>query len=279
MEAQEGGRKVLGLIGCQVLEDELAYVLCQDKELETVLVIDSPKAKGIVPKLRQGGVANILEVPVEEAGANLPKEGASAIVWVKPIELHQSPSTLRAEVVANAKQIAPLCDSILIFYGICGNAFRAIDKVADEVGAPLIILRDSKGLIVDDCIGAVLGGAEEYRSFLLRDKGGYTMNTMWAANWRHFMVETQFLHDPIDPEEARLVFQCMDYQKVVMLVTGLGDDANFHRQAGEFASIFGLGNSEERCTLGVVEATYVTAKLMMEEASLRKIHPSAFDVV
>jgi hypothetical protein len=279
MEAQGWDRRVLGLIGCQVLEDEVAHVICQDKELETVLVVDSPKAEGIASKLRQGSMANVIEAHEEELADRLPEEGASAIVWVKPIELHQSPANLRADVVASAKGIAPLCDSILIFYGVCGNAFRAMDKVADEIGAPIVILRDSKGLIVDDCIGAVLGGAEEYRNFLLRDKGGYTMNTMWAANWRHFMVETQLLHDPIDPEEARIVFQCMDYSKVVMLVTGLGDDALFHKQAEEFANTFGLGYREERCTLAAVEASYLTAKLMMEESSLRKHHPSDFHML
>jgi hypothetical protein len=275
----ETDRRVLGLIGCQVLEDEVAHVLSQDEELETVLVIDSPKAKGIASKLRQSGKPKVLEVGVEELASNLPDDGASAIVWVKPIELHQSPSQLREDVVASAKQIASLCDTILIFYGICGNAFRAIDKVGDDISAPVVILRDAKGLIVDDCVGAVLGGAEEYRNFLLRDKGGYTMNTMWAANWRHFMVETQLLHEPIDPEEARLVFQCMDYKKVVMLVTGLGDNSLFHRQADEFASTFGLGNCEEHCTLSVVEASYITAKLLMEESSLKRSHPSAFEII
>jgi len=264
VEGPTQDRRVIGVIGCQVLEDEVVHVLCHDHDLGAVLVIDSPKAKGVASKLRQGGKADVLEVGIGELASHLPRQGMSAIVWEKPIELHQSPSHLREEVVANAKEIASLCNSILIFYGICGNAFRAIDKIAEEFSVPVIILRDSRGMIVDDCIGAVLGGAEEYRNFLLRDKGGYTLNTMWAANWREFMVETQFLHYPIDPEEARMVFQCMDYKKVVMLVTGLGDEYLFHQQAQEFASTFDLGNSEERCTLDVVEDSYRVAKSKMK---------------
>lgn len=161
------------------------------------------------------------------------------------------------------KKVASLCSAILIFYGLCGNAFRGIDKIAAEFETPVIILRDEVGLVVDDCIGAVLGGAEEYRNFILNDKGGYTLNTMWAANWRNFMHETQLLHDPNDPEEAKIIFQCMDYKKVIMLRTGLGDQEAFERQATEFADTFGLGRGEVPCTLKVVESSYRAAKAMM----------------
>lgn len=262
---QGSGRrgKVLALIGCQVLEDEIAHVLAADQELDQVLVVESPQADGIAEKLRLKACGRVIEVKPEEIGGRLPLGGTSAIVWVKPIGLHQSPAHLREEVVANAKLVAPHCDAILIFYGLCGNAFRSIDTIAKEFAVPLAILRDAKGLIADDCVGTVLGGSQEYRDFLMRDKGGYTMNTMWAANWRHFMVETQLLRDPDDPEEGRMVFQCMDYRKVVMLDTGLGDPAAFRRQCDEFARVFGLGSDEERCTLKVVESSYRRAKSLL----------------
>lgn len=267
MEGPAPGRKVIAVIGCQVLEDEAVHVLASDAELQGIYVVDSPQAEGIAEKLRHAGNSRVFEVRPEELRASLPDQGLSAIVWVKPIGLHQSPQHLREEVVTNAKQIAPLCDSILIFYGLCGNAFRAIDAIAEEFSVPLVILRDAQGLIVDDCVGAVLGGTEEYRAFLLRDKGGYTLNTMWAANWRHFMVETQLLHDPNDPEEAKMVFQCMDYKNVVMLDTGLVDKEEFRREAEEFARTFDLGNTEERCTLRVVEDSYRLAKSMMKKGT------------
>lgn len=269
MEEQTSSRRVIAVIGCQVLEDEVSHVIGIDPDIQSIFVLESPHATGIAEKLRRSGRAQVHEVKPEDLVAALPKNGLSAVVWIKPIDLHQSPAHLREEVVANARMIAPICDSILIFYGLCGNAFRAIDDIAKEFDIPLVILRDSQGLIVDDCIGAVLGGTEEYRAFLLRDKGGYTLNTMWAANWRYFMVETQFLHDPNDPEEVGMVFQCLDYRNVVMLDTGLGDREAFRRQAEEFAHIFGLGNSEEPCTLRVVEESYRMAKSRMRSATVR----------
>jgi hypothetical protein len=263
MEELASSRKVIAVIGCQVLEDEVSHVIGTDPEIQSIFVLESPQAMGIADKFRRLGREHVHEVKPEDLDAALPQNGLSAVVWIKPIGLHQSPAHLREEVVANARQLAPLCDSILIFYGLCGNAFRGIDDIAEEFDVPLIILRDGQGLIVDDCIGAVLGGSEEYRAFLLRDKGGYTLNTMWAANWRHFMVETQFLHDPNDPEEVGMVLQCLDYRNVVMLDTGLGDREAFRRQAEELARIFGLGNSEEQCTLRVVEESYRLAKSRM----------------
>ena len=268
MEELAPSRRVIAVIGCQVLEDEVCHVIGSDPDVQSIFVLESPQATGIADKLRRLGREQVNEVKPEYLDAALPRNGLTAVVWIKPIGLHQSPAHLREEVVANAKQIAPLCDSILIFYGLCGNAFRGIDDIAEEFNIPLIILRDAQGLIVDDCIGAVLGGTDEYRAFLLRDKGGYTLNTMWAANWRHFMVETQFLRDPNDPEEVSMVLQCLDYRNVVMLDTGLGDREAFRRQAEELAHIFGLGNSEEHCTLQVVEDSYRKAKSRLREATV-----------
>ena len=263
MDEPASSRRVIAVIGCQVLEDEVSHVIGIDPEIQSIFVLESPQATGIAEKLRRLGREQVHEVKPEDLDAALPQNGLSVVVWIKPIGLHQSPAHLREEVVANARLIAPLCDSILIFYGLCGNAFRAIDDIAKGFNVPLIILRDAQGLIVDDCIGAVLGGTDEYRAFLLRDKGGYTLNTMWAANWRNFMVETQFLHDPNNPEEVEMVFQFLDYKNVVMLDTGLGDGEAFRRQAEEFGRIFKLGNSEERCTLRVVEDSYRLAKSRM----------------
>jgi hypothetical protein len=214
-------------------------------------------------KLRQGGGKEVLLVRMEEAPQLLSERRLSAVVLINPISLHQSPPHLREQVMAEAEGLSSFCHSILVFYGLCGNAFRAIDRLAEDLKVPLLILRDGEGLVVDDCVGAVLGGAKEYRDFLLRDKGGYTLNTMWAANWRHFMVETQLMRAPDQTEDARMVFQCMDYRRVVMLDTGLGDGEAFHRQAQEFESIFGLGHGEERCTLRVVETSYGMAKAMI----------------
>jgi hypothetical protein len=251
---------VIGIIGCEVLEDEIAYLVCADDQLVTVLVVDSPSTNGIAAKIRKGCSKQVIELDISELTAEKLPNGEAAIVWIKPIALHQSPAHLREEIIANATRITSLCSSILIFYGLCGNAFKAIDNISEQFSIPLLILKDAEDLVIDDCVGAELGGTQEYRDFLRDDHGGYTLNAMWAMNWPHYLNEVQMLRDPNDLEEAKLIFECMEYKNVVMLDTGLGDLVEFRIRAQDFAQRYGLGLVNKKCTLALVEASYKMAR-------------------
>jgi len=77
---------------------------------------------------------------------------------------------------------------------------------------------------------------------------------------RHFMLDIQMMRDPNDIEEAKEVFEYMDYKKAVGLNTGLTDQSAFSEQLIEFANIFGLVPESHRCSLHVVEDSYKEAK-------------------
>ncbi|MGE5379258.1 MAG: DUF1638 domain-containing protein, partial [Candidatus Saccharibacteria bacterium] len=123
--------------------------------------------------------------------------------------------------------------------------------------------RDERNLIVDDCVGAVLGGTEEYLKFLKEDKGGYPLSHMWADNWRDFMRETQLLRDGDNLEEVKMVFQCMGYSKVVKLDTGIVDRSEYDRDLEEFARIFGFEIESVSCTTKVVQSSYRKARTLL----------------
>jgi hypothetical protein len=143
----------------------------------------------------------------------------------------------------------------LVFYGQCGNAFKNIDTMTSGLRISVIILKDYRDKIVDDCVGAVLGGTEEYLTFLKRDKGGCPLNTMWASNFRHFMNEIQLIGETSEMEEARFVFRCMNYSKIAKFDTGLGGD-EYHHKIREIASMFGFEVSRVPCTLKVMDVSY-----------------------
>lgn len=172
-----------------------------------------------------------------------------------------APSSCADEVSRSIDRIEPLAKSILIFYGQCGNAFRNMEIFCEGVKVPVTILKDDDGAPIDDCYGTVLGGRDEYRAFLIKQPGpSFVLNTMWLANWRHFMQEMQMLRDPDDVEEARTVFQYMDYRRTVGLNTGLVSDPVFQRQLKEFAAVFGLEIDNHDCTLKIVDSSYGEAK-------------------
>ncbi|MDD1743055.1 MAG: DUF1638 domain-containing protein [Methanomassiliicoccales archaeon] len=266
------GPNALGIVGCQVLEDEMAYVVASDEEADNVLIIDSTMQKTITDKIKRMAPKKNVHCIDENCGIReyqMPS-GTSVILWLKPIGLHQSPPLLREEVLKAINRIEPLAQSILIFYGQCGNAFRSMEMITAGARVPVTILRDDDGALIDDCFGTELGGRDEYRDFLIGQTApAYVLNTMWAANWRIFMHDMQMLRDPNNVEEAKEVFRYMDYRTAVGLNTGLGDLDAFERRLQEFASIFDLELEHHRATLKIVERSYGEAKRLLREPPLR----------
>jgi hypothetical protein len=256
--------QVLGIIGCQVFEDEIAHVVYNDLEVTNVFVIDSDESKGIINKIRmldpEKKVVRMAEEWLETA--TVPRE-RSIIIWMKPISLHQSPAKLREDVTSAIYRIRHICHSIMLFYGICGNAFRSIDEIAKRAKANVVILKDEKGYIVDDCICTMVGGTEEYLEQLRNSSLAFQFTPMWAANWRRFFNEFQILRNPDDMEQAQIIFENMGYDKVLKLETGLGNRKAFDDQIQEFSDKFSLKIEALECTLKVVDSSYKKARQLL----------------
>lgn len=253
--------RMMGVIGCQMFEDELIHLVSRDKEIETLFVIRSDDARGLLEKLER----HPPQCPVElvevgdVASLRLP-EGFSLLLWIKPMALHSKPEKLNQEVVDSIVLLEKSCGSLLLFYGLCGNAFRKFERTVEPFSIPVVILRDGKSEIVDDCIGTVLGGTEEYYQMLKRSSGTFFLTPMWAEHWRELFHKVQILPDPNDVEGARYIFQNVGYKKVMKLDTGLGEQERFERNIDEFASIFEFIREDVACTLSVIEDSYDKAK-------------------
>jgi hypothetical protein len=255
--------RTLGMIGCQVLEDEMAHLVSRDPEIRNVLVIDSTKERTLATKIKR--MATDKKVTIRDENYDIGKfrhgKDLSVIVWIKPINLHQSPKLLREEVFKVVWRLEPFVQSILLLYGQCGNAFLNLDPVDGDRRVPLTILKDEQGMLMDDCFGTVLGGRDEYRSFLIGEDGpSYVLNSMWAANWRNFMIEVQMLRDPNDIGEIKDLFKYMDYRRVVGLNTGLLEEDVFNMLLEEFSDTFAMPSENKECTLRVLERSYQEAK-------------------
>jgi hypothetical protein len=253
----------LGIIGCQVLEDEMAHIISKDPDVKNVLVIDSTNERTLAPKIKR--LAADKKVTIRDENFDIAKfrhgKELNVIAWVKSINLHQSPKLLREEVMKVIIKIEPHVQSILLLYGQCGNAFLNMNRLTEGVKVPVTILMDENGILMDDCYGTALGGRDEYRAFLINEEGpAYILNSMWAAHWRHFMMEVQMLRNPNDVEEIRELFRYMDYRKVVGLNTGLIEESVFEMLLEEFSEIFALPSENHDGTASVVERSYKEAK-------------------
>lgn len=258
--------RLLALIGCRLFEDEVVHVLSEDKDINSVLLVDDEQAKDLSRKLENRNLKTA-KVKEEELAELVAPPGFSVIVWLKPMALHQKPEKLRDDILNTLTKMSNISDSILLFYGLCGNAFRHFEKDTNSSEAPVTILRDSKGQIVDDCIGCVLGGTDEYFDQLKKSTGTFFLTPMWAANWRELFHKVQILPDADDIEGARYIFKCVGYKKVLKMDTGLGNQEAFNNHVDEFAELFEFEQDTIKCKLDVVEASYEEAKRMAFEHS------------
>ena len=151
---------------------------------------------------------------------------------------------------------------ILMFYGLCGNVFGKldIDFAHLEASCPVRILRDDTR-VIDDCVGATLGGCKEYLDTLkmLSDQGTFLFTPMFAHSWREIMRV-----DPDRPEKSikmlRKVNEITGYKRVAKVRTGLPYTDNFDEKVDEFAEIFDFEVLEIEGCQNVFENCYAAIK-------------------
>jgi hypothetical protein len=167
-------------------------------------------------------------------------------------------------VLSAVEQIAPHCSSILLFYGLCGNAFKTHPGEGCH-GADVHILCDQQGRTVDDCIAAVLGGTDGYYNLLRRYPGVFYLTPAWAENWRDLITKMEITRgmDGQGLDTLKWMFELAGYRKALKLDTGLGDRGIFEDKVEEFVRTFNFEKAsleKELMTLDVIDRSYAQAK-------------------
>ncbi|MCO5380972.1 MAG: DUF1638 domain-containing protein [Methanosarcina barkeri] len=101
-------------------------------------------------------------LPVEEIPEKQEEKGFTLNIYMLELALHAIPENLKRTVYSKVEAMAPRSDGILVFYGLCGNVLGKIEEDFKALDCKVRILKEENGEIVDDCIGAVLGGRGQY---------------------------------------------------------------------------------------------------------------------
>lgn len=256
--------QVLGVIGCPILEDELVHAVRNDPAITRVVVVRGEDSENLVRKLSTLRSPPITLIEPEEL-SSLTADGFTLLVMMKPMALHEDPERLRDEVSATAEAMASVCGSILLFYGLCGNAFRDVPSMSATVGRPITIISDAMERPVDDCIAAVVGGTDGYLRLLKRYPGVFYLTPGWAENWRTLMNKMEITRgiDGDDLATLRWMFEMAGYKLALKIQTGLGDQECFDARIDEFVHTFGFERKElesDLITLECVDRSYAEAK-------------------
>lgn len=231
---------VLTLICCRMFEDEIVHLLEKDPLAREITVVHNDESEGIQQKLGTSGVPYHL-TPMESLNPDdFKNDDFHVVIQILEFALHAVPAKLKDEVYANIHKFTPFSDGILLFYGLCGNILRDVEKDFADHKCKVAILKEPNGEIIDDCIGAVLGGREAYLQTLksFKGEGAFFLTPMWAANWRDMLVSSGFGKDPYNIETSRYVFSEVGYKHVARVETGLKYETDFYDQVDEFAGLF-----------------------------------------
>ncbi|MEI6796456.1 MAG: DUF1638 domain-containing protein [Methanomassiliicoccales archaeon] len=252
--------KLLVIIGCEVLQDEVVHLLHDDVEVASIIIPPGPGEEELRHKLSAAGLGGKIRVMAQAPAKQDLPPGMSVQVLLNTMAHHSNPDELQAAVRAEVKEADKVADSILVFYGLCGNALINIDALSQNFEAPVTIVRDRQGKIADDCVGMLIGDRKRYLELLRSSTGSLYMSPAWAEHWRKFMMDIQMVQDINDLDGAKFVFPYMGYKRVVMLETGLGNEEEFKRQVDEVAGIFGFSVERVHCSTARIDAAYSTAK-------------------
>ncbi len=233
---------VMSIVACRMYEDEIVYLLENDTDLDDVVLIENGGHHGLARKLTDVGYAHRV-LPLDKIKRN--PEGGKAkkitlIINIIEFGLDASPSTLRDVVYTEIKHLTEKSDLILLLYGLCGNVLGNVEKDFESSPCIVRILKDKDGEIVDDCIGALLGGRASYLETLKSFKGTgvYFLSPMGAANWRELLQSSRLALSQDDMSIAKYVFDYSGYKKVAKINTGLSNEKRFDEHVADFARCF-----------------------------------------
>ncbi len=277
---------VLSIIACDMLEDELAYVLSNDDELEQLILVEKMECFGLLRKLKSLGchpalipLDRIPEILKSEKNRSLPailkpvfghrfiekirsgledrrKMKVTVVANMIKMGLHIDSELLRTEVHRNIREMSSFSDRILIFYGTCGHSLVNIEKDFEALECQLSFLKDDKGEIVEDCISVALGGNDAYARAIINSEGEGTfyLTSMWASGWEKFPKEKFTELSEHDKKYIRR------YRRVAKINTGLSYEPDFDENVRNFARFFNLKIVELKGSIKIAEQSYQNAK-------------------
>jgi hypothetical protein len=249
------------IIACRIFEDEIVHLIRNDVQISGVFVLDSPDAIGILSKLSENKIHHTICSP-DEIKNIIHNEDYYILLNILGFSLDASPQLLKENVYKQVGIMSEYADSILIFYGLCGNVLGNINRDFAHLSCSIHILREEDGEIIDDCIGASLGGRKPYLAALkgAAGEGVYFLTPMGAAFWKEMAVIARLTNDPDNTAMIKIVFDYAGYTKVGKINTGLGYEKNFDTKVEEFARAFNFQIINVEGTMKISEQSYQRAK-------------------
>jgi hypothetical protein len=175
---------VLGIITCEILELEFAYLLANAPEVLGISILENQFFQGLSEAIIQKSrITPKAFVRITDFTPTSLK-GLEGIVRVMKVGLHSVIKDLREGVTLAATEMAPYVDAILLGDGLCGNALKDPVELLTDSAVPILLPMDGDHP-VDDCVGLIIGGRENYYEEQCKVAGTMFINSGFSRHWKN----------------------------------------------------------------------------------------------
>ncbi len=257
---------VLGIITCEMLEREFAYLLANDPEVSAVRVLENPFSRELTEVIRREGQITPQPLAAITEYAPALSDGLEVIVQVMEAGLHRVIKDLRDGVSRAVMEMAPYVEAILLGYGLCGNALEGLDEILPDQAVPLLLPMDGDHP-VDDCVGLIIGGRENYYEEQCKVAGTMFINSGFSRHWRNMLHE-----GPGAKKFGLAVIKRMmaSYERSLLMPTPVASEQELASGVEEFNKIYGLRTEVRLGTLDLLEKAWKSAKQSARDSRLQK---------
>jgi hypothetical protein len=245
----------LGILTCEILELEFAHLLISDPEIQRVTVVEEECAQTLTALLEESDLRP-RRIKRSEDFVRKADKGLEVLIRVLELGLHNRRRLLQEGLAAAGKEMGPRVDSLLLGYGLCGNALADPAALLAESGVPVFIPWDEDHP-VDDCVGLVIGGRENYYEEQCRVAGTFFMIPGWTRHWKNiFRKEAGGWSEDL----ARRLFTGSGYERSLLVTNGLLSEETMKENIEEFNRMFDFRTEVRPGTLDLLTQAWNSAK-------------------
>jgi len=249
---------ILGILTCEILELEFAYLLNSDEDIARITVLENSRSVRMLDELESGETPNLNRITDLESFAPDPENRLEVLVHVLELGLHNRKKLLQQGLIDAAREMGTRVDAILLGYGLCGNALEKPDELLSDAGVPIFIPMDEDHP-VDDCVGLIIGGRQSYYEEQCKVAGTFFMIPGWTCHWRR-MFEKEFGNLSVDM--ARRLFK--DYERSLLISTPIMSQETMKQNSNEFNTLFGLREEIRQGSLDILTDSWNSAKKFLQ---------------
>lgn len=248
----------LGVVTCQILELEFAYILSNDPEVSEIWILNDAFSEELIDILESEGAKPIHRISHVEEFKTGDKNGLAVLVRVLELGLHSNIPVLTKGVQKAVQNTAPHVDAILLGYGLCGNALKDATQLFKDISIP-VMLPMQNNEPVDDCVGLIIGGRENYYDEQRKCAGTMFMNAGFSRHWNKILsmdIPEKLLH-----KKDKILKRLMgNYERSLLLSTPVLGEKELTENTHAFNEQFGLKVETRKGTLFLLENAWQDVK-------------------